>query len=275
MADGHERDDREDQDDPAAGAAQAAENATLFDPAPTLAQIDAATEHVLRTAARFTDADVRAPSLLPNWSRGHVLTHLARNADGGRNLLIWARTGVVTPEYPSMAARAGQIEAGAARSAAELQADVRDSAARFAEEYRRMPPEAWTRPVRWTGGKQRPAARAADSRLTEVLVHHVDLAADYTPADWPPDFVRDLLARVASAFNARDDAPAMRLHPTDTSADTYTSTDHVIGPVSAPVPAPTIHGTQASLLAWLMGRHNGADLTVHGAPELPRPLFLY
>lgn len=48
-----------------------------FDPAAVLEQIDAATEHLLHTAARFTDADVRAPSLLPDWSRGHVLTHLA------------------------------------------------------------------------------------------------------------------------------------------------------------------------------------------------------
>ena len=30
----------------------------------------------------WSDADVRAPSLLPGWSRGHVLTHIARNADG-------------------------------------------------------------------------------------------------------------------------------------------------------------------------------------------------
>jgi len=33
-------------------------------------------------AERWTDADVRAPSLLPGWTRGHVLSHIARNADG-------------------------------------------------------------------------------------------------------------------------------------------------------------------------------------------------
>ncbi|MEV7393377.1 maleylpyruvate isomerase N-terminal domain-containing protein, partial [Streptomyces sp. NPDC091215] len=65
-----------------------ADDHTGFDPATTLDQINAATGHLLETAARFTDADVRAPSLLPGWSRGHVLTHVARNADGGRNLLI-------------------------------------------------------------------------------------------------------------------------------------------------------------------------------------------
>ncbi|MEU6241500.1 maleylpyruvate isomerase N-terminal domain-containing protein [Streptomyces sp. NPDC047024] len=124
-----------------------------FDPAATLEQISAATERVLLTASRFTDADVRAPSLLPEWSRGHVLTHLARNADGGRRLLHWARTGDETPEYASLAARAEEIEAGAGRSAGELVADVRESAARFAAEYRRMPLTAWDREVRWTAGQ--------------------------------------------------------------------------------------------------------------------------
>jgi maleylpyruvate isomerase len=34
-----------------------------------------------------------APSALPGWSRAHVLTHVARNADAMINLLTWARTG--------------------------------------------------------------------------------------------------------------------------------------------------------------------------------------
>ncbi|GGJ28395.1 maleylpyruvate isomerase family mycothiol-dependent enzyme [Streptomyces brasiliensis] len=239
---------------------------TDFDPAAALEQITAATEHLLRTAARFTDADVRAPSLLPDWSRGHVLTHLARNADGGRRLLIWARTGTETPEYPSLAARAEQIEAGAGRSAAELLADLCDSAAAFEAEYRRMPPEAWHQIVRWTRGQERPAARAADARLCEVLVHHADLDAGYTPAHWPTDFVHAMLGRVVTSFSTRDDAPAMQLHATDTG------TGYDIGTAR---PAPTIHGPQSSLLAWLMGRSPGADLAVHNAPTLPEPPFLY
>lgn len=237
-----------------------------FDPALVLAQITAASEQLLDTAAGFSDADVRAPSLLPGWSRGHLLTHVARNADGGSHLLIWARTGVETPEYPSMAARAEQIEAGAGREARALLADVRDSAARFAEEYRRMPAPAWDRTVRWTGGAEHPAARAADSRLTEVLIHHVDLAADYTPAQWPPDIVRDMLSRVVAAFTKRGDAPALRLHTTD--GDRRYD-------VGAAADAQTVEGPQSALLAWLMGRTTGADLTTRDGAALPRLPFLY
>ncbi|MFF0390075.1 maleylpyruvate isomerase family mycothiol-dependent enzyme [Kitasatospora sp. NPDC004615] len=238
---------------------------TDFDPAAALEQLAAATGQLLRTASGFTDADVRAPSLLPGWSRGHVLTHLARNADGGRRLLGWARTGMEAAEYPSLAARDEQIEAGAGRGAAELLADLRCSAVAFEAEYRRMPPEAWHRTVRWTRGQERPALRAADARLCEVLVHHADLDAGYTPAHWPADFVEAMLGRVVASFAAREHAPAMRLHATDTGATYGTS-----GPRQ-----PVVGGPQHALLAWLMGRSLGADLLVRNALALPAPPFLY
>src|SRR5258708_29681256 len=129
-----------------------------FDPADVLDQIVAASERLFDTAARLSDADVRAPSLLPGWSRGHVLTHLARNADGGSNLLVWARTGVETPEYPSMAARAEQIEAGGGRPAGGVLADVRHPAAPVPAGYTPRPEQAWHRAVLWTGRAAPPPA---------------------------------------------------------------------------------------------------------------------
>lgn len=243
-----------------------------FDPSALLRQISHATGRLLRTAEQLGDDDVRAPSLLPGWSRGHVLTHLARNADGGRNLLTWARTGTETPEYPSLEARAEQIEAGAGRDAAALMADLRGSAAAFEAAYRLMPPEAWHRTVRWTRGQEHPASRAADARLTEVLVHHADLDAGYVPADWPQDFVRTMLGRVVASFSARDDAPAMHLHATGAE----TTTTYAIGVADGPVlHAPAVHGTGSALLAWLMGRSSGDGLTVRNAPALPSPPALY
>lgn len=245
--------------------------ADAFRPAAVLAAIERATGQLLASAAELTDAQMRAGSLLPGWTRGHVMTHVARNADGGARLLRWARTGVEGYEYPSMQARAAEIEAGAGRPAARLVADVRDSAARFADEYRLMPAEAWTRTVRWTSGRERPAARAADSRLTEVLVHHVDLDAGFGPADWPPGFVRDMLGRVVAAFGAREAGavPAMELTAVDTGAR-YT----LGGPHEGA--GARVRGPQHALLAWLMGRPPGtAELAVAGGGPLPEPPFLY
>ena len=56
-------------------------------------QLDDATQRLLSTARVLAEPDLRAPSLLPGWSRAHVLAHVARNADAMRNLLIGARSG--------------------------------------------------------------------------------------------------------------------------------------------------------------------------------------
>ena len=173
-----------------------------------------------------------------------------------------------TPQYPGLAERDAQIEAGAGRGAAELPADVRASAAAFEAEYRRMPAGAWQRPVRWTRGQERPACRAAHAGRCEVLVHHVDLDAGFTPAQWPPDFTGAVLARVAAALAARPDAPAVRLRATERAAaydlgaahDPRTAHD----PGTARPPAPW-----HVLPAWLVGRAPAPG------PGLPAPPFLY
>jgi len=120
-------------------------------------RIDQATRRLTATAAGLTDSQAREPSLLPGWTRGHVLTHIARNADGLRNLLIWARTGVVTPQYPDPEAREAGIAAGAGRPAGALAEDLERSAGAFAAEARRVPASAWDVPVHGINGPDHPA----------------------------------------------------------------------------------------------------------------------
>ena len=151
----------------------------------SLDRLAAATDRVLATATALSDAQAREPSLLPGWSRGHVLTHIARNADGMVNLLRWARTGTQTPMYASAQSRAADIEAGAGRPAADLAADVRESAAALAAEAASMPDDAWTAQVRALNGPPFPALGVLERRLSEVEIHHVDVAAGYSPGDWP------------------------------------------------------------------------------------------
>src|SRR5208282_6678876 len=83
---------------------------------------------LLRTIVDLTDPQARAPSLLPDWTVGHVLTHIARNADSVVRRLEGARRGEVVDQYPGgLKGRAADIEDGAARPATELVADVRSS----------------------------------------------------------------------------------------------------------------------------------------------------
>src|ERR1700722_13535705 len=94
-----------------------------------LASLESATGRLLDEIASLSDAAARQPSLLSSWSRGHVLTHLARNAEGSTRLLTWARTGVPSYEYESAEAGSAEIEAGAGRPAEVLIEDVRQTAA--------------------------------------------------------------------------------------------------------------------------------------------------
>jgi maleylpyruvate isomerase len=229
----------------------------------SLDRLAAATDRVLTTAMALSDAQVREPSALPGWTRGHVLTHIARNADGLGNLLRWARTGTETPMYASAEARAADIEAGAARPAADLAADVRESAAAFAAEAAAVPGEGWATMVRALYRPPFPALGVLGRRLSEVEIHHVDLAAEYSPADWPADFVADALPRVADSFTGRDDAPRCHVWVEGVPHG------YQLGPEREESPRVTVSGPAADVLAWLTGRASGAGLRVTGQPDTP------
>jgi maleylpyruvate isomerase len=230
-------------------------------PAEVGQQIDAATARLLDTAAALTDEQVRQASPLPGWSRGHVLNHIARNADGLRNLLIWARTGVHTPQYASQQARDAQIEAGAGRDAAALLADLTQSAAEFAAERDRLSASDWDNMVQGLNGPPHPASFTLRRRQSEVEIHHVDLDAGYRPSDWPAEFVAFTLPRVADDF-ADDESPAARL------LDATTGAEYLIGPVSVTA-AVAVTGPGHELLGWLLGRSAGTGLATDPAGELP------
>jgi maleylpyruvate isomerase len=152
-------------------------------------QIDQATQRLLGTARIITDPDLRVPSMLPGWTRGHVLAHVARNADGMRNVLAGVRTGQDRPAYASAEAREAGIEQGAGRRATEQAADLASSAMALRTVARQLPDIGWQVPVRMLDGMDFfPAAELLTRRLTEVELHHCDLGAGYGPRDWPAFF---------------------------------------------------------------------------------------
>jgi maleylpyruvate isomerase len=223
------------------------------DPLVLLAEVDRATARLLNTAAAL-DGTPTAPSLLPGWSRGHVLTHVARNADSLVNLLTWARTGVVTPQYASREQRSADIEAGSPRSWDELVADVRDSSARFRDAASALGAASWAVTLDLPSGPA-PAALIPWRRLREVEVHHVDLAAGYAPANWPESFAQRLLHEVVHGL----DGLCLTLRPAEIG--------HPV-PVGSGGP-PEVSGPAYALAAWLVGRSPGTGLTVDPAGPLP------
>jgi len=233
-----------------------------------LLQLRTATADLVGAIGALPDMDVRAPSLLPGWTRGHVLTHLARNAEGGTRLLGWARTGVPSYEYESLTARAAAIEQGADRPAAALVADVRGSADGFSAAADEMPARAWQQTVRWTTGHETDAALIVPMRLGEVLIHHVDLDAGSRPQDWPAAFVSDYLDRAVTALRGHAEWPgSVRMAATDTGRV------HEAGDITSA--SPVIAGPEYALLAWLLGRSDGGELSCAGNGRLPEVPPLY
>ncbi|MGW4947953.1 maleylpyruvate isomerase family mycothiol-dependent enzyme [Actinoplanes sp. NPDC004185] len=225
------------------------------DPLVLMTDVDEATERLIRTAEGLDDSAMSAPSALPGWTVGHVLTHVARNADAYTNLLTWARTGVETPAYASPTARADGIDAGADRPVAEQIADLREAHERLADAAAAMPAEAWTFFLAPTGAS---AAAVPWARLREVEVHHVDLGRGYTPEDWSDAFALRLLREIITNIQDLD----LVLRPQ--------GVEHTLT-IGDPDGAPEISGPTRSIAAWLAGRADGSDLTVSPDGALPEP----
>jgi len=157
-------------------------------------QIDHATQRLLGTAREIAEPDLRRPSLLPGWTRAHVLAHLARGADAMRHLLVGARSGENRPAYAGEQEREAAIEHAAGLGAKELADDLAASAMALRAISRQLPDDAWRFPVRLRDAGPFPAAQLLTLRLVEVELHHCDLGAGYGPADWPAAFASMELA---------------------------------------------------------------------------------
>src|ERR1700683_5501016 len=153
-----------------------------------LDQIDQATQRLIDVARIITEPDLRAPSLLPGWTRAHVLAHVARNADAMRNLLAGARSGQNRPAYASAEARDADIETGARMNAKDLADDLAEAAMAVRTVARQLPDHRGRFWVRMWAPEPFPAADLLTRRLVEVELHHCDLDVGYGPADWPAAF---------------------------------------------------------------------------------------
>ena len=235
--------------------------------ATTLAWAGDGAAHLRGLMDRMGDEAFAAPSALPGWSRAHVLSHVARNAEAMMNLLHWARTGEETPAYASADDRVAGIEAGAGRSPAEIRADVVATSDRLALVVKAMPAEAWTASIRSRQGTLIPATEVGWMRAREMWVHSVDLDVGASFADFPQPMLGELVADSVGMFAEREDAPVLRVVAADRSR-AWTMAD---GPGQV-----AVEGSLADLAAWLLGRGRPRGLRATTAdgdrvplPELP------
>ncbi|WP_406204445.1 maleylpyruvate isomerase family mycothiol-dependent enzyme [Kitasatospora sp. NBC_01560] len=236
-----------------------------------LTAVAESTERLLHTVAGLKPEALAEPSALPGWTRGHVLAHLARNADSLVNLLDGARTGTDIPQYPSGEARDRDIETDAPRPLDVQLADLRASDRRFADAAALLPAAAWTAEVRHRTGYVFEASEIPWKRLLEVEYHHVDLDAGYTAAHWPAELAGVEFRRLSDRLAGDGALPGVRLIADDTEDGALIGSEEG-------GPELTVEGPVRALTAWLSGRSDGDGLQVHrggvqltdGRTALPR-----
>lgn len=205
------------------------------------------------------DDDLAAPSLLPGWTRQHVVGHVGLNAEALRNLATWARTGVQTPMYSSPGQRAHDIDAAGQWPVARVRAMVVASATGLADDLAGLPEPQWHATIRTAQGRSVPVTEVPWMRAREVLVHAVDLGTGLTFADLPSGFVRALAADISTKLSTGG-----RTVSVTEAADQLRVT--VTTPTEAAV---VVAGHAWAVTAWLAGRADGTDLVVDGG-RLPR-----
>lgn len=222
---------------------------TMIDHAHDLESVREATERLLSAVAALDNASAAEPSRLPGWSRGHVLAHIARNADALVNVLEGR------PMYADAHVRDADIERDAPRPLDVQLGDVRESAARF--QAAGAAPADWSRTVELRNGVVDAAARVPFRRWAEVELHHVDLGIGHELEDLPEEFTEREIEFLAVRFEGHPEVPPTRL--TDGTRAWHTGR-------KADGPEVTVTGAPADLLGWLSGRRDGSGLAVDGGP---------
>lgn len=221
-------------------------------PAPDPVALDLlpdASQRLVRTVDALTDDAWRDASDLPDWTRAHVVAHLALNAEGLAGALAGIGAGEPVPMYRSDAARDTDIDHLADASPTHLRERLLGSVTRLDEALAAVPADRWSTIIERTpGGRTFPAADVASMRLREVEIHHADLAAPYSSADWPEAFALLLVDSMVPRGGADVVLVASDLDRTWTIGDG----------------GPAVRGTVAALGWWLTGRGDGAGLTSEG-----------
>jgi maleylpyruvate isomerase len=162
---------------------------------------------LLERLGNLTDDMVARPSLLPEWTVGHVLAHIAHQGDSISRLFRAAELGEMVDQYEGgFAARVAAIERDASLSAAEHVADVRRSIYSL-EGAIASAREGWYGSARMVSGIEVRMTDLPLRRWREVEVHMGDLGLSELeclgPDSWSMDYVRHDLPVLTMQWKSR------------------------------------------------------------------------
>jgi maleylpyruvate isomerase len=174
-------------------------------PVDTIAACRASHRVLLAGLAPLSDDDFRVPSLLPGYSRGHVVTHIANKTKA--HVLVFGGPAVgevrrLHPDGydPDLAAD----RAAAGRTAAELRFTLMQGFELLEATWDALDETFWDRQGMMTAGL-RTMREIVSHHLRNVEVHHVDLDIGHRPSDWPAILVESELSKRLRSFPDRAD----------------------------------------------------------------------
>ncbi len=181
----------------------------------------AAHRRFIQTVNHLDDGDLGDPSLLPGWSRSDVIAWTALKSQSHVHLVHGAISGEVRTQFPDGYDHGATIRSETSRGPGHLRSILRSAFLDLEASWGRLGDHLWDSEGDTTAGR-RSMTEILARHLRDVEIHHVDLALDYQPSDWPAEFVELELAK--------------RLRDLDRRAD------------------------PAELLAWLLGRRPAPQL---------------
>jgi maleylpyruvate isomerase len=198
------------EENPATGHAGTVTSNSLLQLGKTITGCAAAHRRLEGTLSGLDGGTGRQASLLPGWTVGHVLTHIARNAQSHIRMLEASLEGRSVEQYAGgYEQRSGDIEAGSGRPMAALREDVIVTAAALEAAWSAMTPEAWAG-YGLARGEIWPCAVLPFHRWREVELHHVDLGLGYDPLEWPDEYVAIELPLALQTLPERLGGPGQR-----------------------------------------------------------------
>jgi maleylpyruvate isomerase len=217
------------------------------------AELDAGQTRLRALVAELTEDAARAPSALPGWTRGHVLTHIEGVGLALARQARYALRGKLIEVYDGgRSSRDAAIEAGHGRSAERLTAALNDALDEVEASWSAVGPTDWDRPVSYRDGT---VLTAGFAWWREMEIHTADALLGRGPDDWSPGLCTHLLDHLSARIPS-----GVRF--TLTSADgaepwTYGAGEQV-----------SVRGTRSDLAAWLAGRVPPRPLTGDPLPTL-------
>lgn len=219
-----------------------------------------ATQSLLGSTIAISEDDWQHPSLLPGWTRAHVATHLARNADGLIRLIHGVSTGVPTRMYGSDRERQRDIERGSERGALDLQIDLDTTAGRLSAALDAIAEVPGETAVELPAGRWVRVDLLPLARLNEVVLHHVDLDCGFGIDHVDEDIARWLLEWNAFWIGERADFPAVEI----------LSDSGFSARLGAPGEPVQVLESDSWLLGWITARLPVDDVTARGLPVFTR-----